>query len=90
MVCAQSRCRTRRPGVVSEPQRRVKSGRMRTKRHRRSPYGLILVAVVLVALIAGTAYAVAHRSGSGDSAAGTCDASSVADTVLPSVVMIMT
>jgi len=61
---------------------------MGTGRRRRSPYGLILVAIVLVALIAGTAYAVAHRSGSGDSTAGACDASSVADNVLPSVVMI--
>jgi putative serine protease PepD len=49
---------------------------------------LILVAIVLVALIAGASYAVAHRSGSGDSTVGACDASSVADTVLPSVVMI--
>jgi putative serine protease PepD len=61
---------------------------MGTGRRRRSPYGLILVAIVLVALIAGTAYAVAHSSGSSDSTSGACDASSVADTVLPSVVMI--
>jgi putative serine protease PepD len=55
---------------------------------------LVIVVVVLVALIAGAAFALGHRSGSGDSTASAagvasaCDASAVADRVLPSVVMI--
>jgi putative serine protease PepD len=61
---------------------------MRTPRHRRRPYGLILVAVVIVGLLAATAYALGRRSDSGSSTVTACHASSVADTVLPSVVMI--
>src|SRR5262245_29499246 len=61
---------------------------MRTRRNRRPPYGLILVAVVIVVLLAGTAYTLANRSDSDSSTASACHASSVADTVLPSVVVI--
>ena len=67
---------------------------MRTGLQRLSPYWLIVVGVVLVAVIAGVAYAVGQSSGSGGSTAGaaslakTCDATAVADRVLPSVVMI--
>src|SRR5690348_2727648 len=62
--------------------------KMRSRRSRRRPYGAILVAVVVVALLAGAVYALTHRSDSSGSTASACDASSVADTVLPSVVKI--
>jgi len=59
-------------------------------RGRRSPYLLILVAVVTVLIVAGAASAVVQRSGSDedDGAVSVCDATQVADEVLPSVVMI--
>jgi putative serine protease PepD len=67
---------------------------MRTALQRLSPYGLIVVAVVLVALLAGAAYVLGNRSSSSDTTANAagvvnvCNATSVADHVLPSVVMI--
>ena len=61
----------------------------RRRPHRRSPYGLILAAVVLVALVAGGIYLLVRSSGSsGASSAEVCNATSVANTVLPSVVKI--
>ena len=64
-------------------------------RRRRSPYRPILLAVVIIALVAGAAYVITDRSdsdsdgsGGAGTAAGSCDVSSVADDVLPSVVMI--
>src|SRR5690349_11621312 len=64
-------------------------------RRRRSPYRPILLAVVIIALVAGAAYVITDRSdsesdgsGGAGTAAGSCDVSSVADGVLPSVVMI--
>ena len=67
---------------------------MRAVSQRLSQYGLLIVAVVLVALVAGAAYVLGTRSSSNDSTASAanvlnaCNATSVADTVLPSVVMI--
>jgi putative serine protease PepD len=69
---------------------------MRTGRpNSRLPYWLIVAAVVVVALLAGGAYWLGTRSGSGDSTASAsdstaaaCAASTVADRVLPSVVKI--
>ena len=60
----------------------------RRRPHRRSPYGLILAAVVVVALVAGGIYALVHRSGSSGDSSSVCNATQVADTVLPSVVKI--
>ena len=59
------------------------------RRRRRSPFGLILAAVVLVVLVAGGIYAIVHRSSSSDASSSTvCNATTVADKVLPSVVKI--
>ena len=61
----------------------------RRGRRRRSPFGLILAGVVLVAIVAGVIYALVHSSSSsGTSSSKVCDATSVADGVLPSVVTI--
>jgi putative serine protease PepD len=61
----------------------------RRGRRRRSPFGLILAGVVLVAVVGGVIYALVHSSSSsGTSSSKVCDATSVADGVLPSVVKI--
>jgi putative serine protease PepD len=58
------------------------------RRRRRSPFRLILVAVVIVALLTGAAYLLTQRFDSDNANETACDATSVANEVLPSVVMI--
>ncbi len=55
---------------------------------RRSPYGLILVAILLVALLVIAAVWAWRSSSSGSSSASGCNVVSVANNVLPSVVTI--